>query len=224
MAPPDDTDDKKALDAITELDPATRAELERWFGLPSFAELEEKELPTEDPSLIEARERREKAIAAVDPALLDEHQRRTTVPDDLLRFRTEIELRIDPEMPMIDFTRIDAATIAEPREIDVPEPLRDDLRDCTPQALLRDLHRPETDFQKVFEVIDFAAEGRIDASTEARTAMTTRWQANEELLLRPGTEARQILRDIRAEQREPWAPKLKAESLPNRRWAPEEDQ
>ena len=33
----------------------------------------------------------------------------------------------------------------------------DQLEDNTPQALLRDLHRPEIDFQKTFDIVDMAA-------------------------------------------------------------------
>jgi hypothetical protein len=224
MAPDDPTDDRKALEAITELDPATRAELERWFGLPSFAELEETQDATEHPDLVEARERRDKAIAAVDPVLLEEHRVRMSAAEDLIRFEVSIETHVEARLALIDLDRIDTGAIAEPRELEIPEPIRDDMKDCTPQAILRDLHRPETDFPKVFEVIDFAAEGRVDATSEVRSVMSTRWQPTaEDLGLQPGVEARAILRAIRAEQKEPWAPKVLAQELPNRRWTREED-
>ena len=87
----DDTDDEPAPPPATPapapappeqtvkqlLDASTLAELERWFGLPSFQELADKgEPPPRDPDLEAAREQRAKAIAAVDPELVEAHRRR----------------------------------------------------------------------------------------------------------------------------------------------------
>src|SRR5687768_12485819 len=113
MAP--DDDDKKVKELI---DAATRAELEKWFGLPSFDQLEEQQKeapPEEDPDVVARREAREKAIAAVDPAMLEAHRRRTDPPDDLIQFKPTIELRIDPSVALLDVAMIDKqSSIAEP--------------------------------------------------------------------------------------------------------------
>ena len=165
------------------VDAKTRAELERWFGLPSFTELAEKgvELP-EDPQVARVREQRAAAIAAVDPGMLEAHRRRVEI--ELVAPRPEVALHVKPTLALIDLDRIEAlhVAIAEPRQIELPPQLEDDLKECTPQALLRDLHRSETTFDKIFEITDVTAEGRIDLVAEVKTAITTSWK-----LPAPGT-------------------------------------
>ena len=78
------------------LDAATKAELARWFGLPSFEEpsSEAAPPPPEDPETAELRERRAAAAAAVDPALLDAmHQRYEVRPETLIQFEATIDIR-----------------------------------------------------------------------------------------------------------------------------------
>jgi hypothetical protein len=198
------------------LDTKTLADLERWFGLPSFQELAEKkeEAPT-DPELVAAREQRAKAIAAVDPAILETHRRRLEAAESLLQFQARIEVRIDPAMARIDYAHIEQKqAIAEPREVEIPERLRDDLTDCTPQAILRDLHRPELYFDKVFEMVDMAAEQRLDIVAAVDEAMRASWR------LPPfggsiASEGRAILAELRAERMRSIAEHLP--NLPNRR-------
>jgi len=160
------------------LDAKTLAELERWFGLPSFQELAEKGEPVpEDPDVVATRERRAKAIEAVDPALVEAHRRRVESVETLLRFQVLIDVRVDPSPTLIDLARIERKqSIAEPRDVEIPDQLRDDLNDCTPQAILRDLHRPELYFDKVFEVVDMAAEQRLDIVAAVDEAMRTNWK------------------------------------------------
>jgi hypothetical protein len=160
------------------LDAKTLADLERWFGLPSFQELADKgQPPPEDPEVEAVRERRAKAIAAVDPEMLEAHRRRTERGDSLIRFQAVIDVRVDPSIARVDLDRIERHhTIAEPREVEIPEPLRDDLNECTPQAILRDLHRPEMYFDKVFEIVDMAAEQRLDIVAAVDDAMRTNWK------------------------------------------------
>jgi hypothetical protein len=159
------------------LDAKTLADLERWFGLPSFTEVaERKEPPPLDPEIEAVREQRAKAIAAVDPALLEAHRRRVENGDTLIRFEAVIDVRVDPSMARIDFTRAEHMAIAEPREVEIPEQLRDDLNECTPQAILRDLHRSERYFDKLFEVVDIAAEQRLDIVAAVDEAMRTSWK------------------------------------------------
>lgn len=161
------------------LDAKTMAELERWFGLPSFQELaEQREPPPKDPELEAAREARAKAIAAVDPAIVESHRRRIDNGDSLLQFHALIDVRIDPSSVMrLDLDYIERKqSIAEPREVEIPDQLRDDLTECTPQAILRDLHRPELYFDKIFEVVDMAAEQRFDIVAAVDEAMRTSWK------------------------------------------------
>ncbi|MBA3456731.1 MAG: hypothetical protein H0T42_26815 [Deltaproteobacteria bacterium] len=198
----------------------TAAELERWFGLPTFQQVEEGEvkLAQEDPDMVAVRERRAKAIEAVDPGLLEAHRRRTDGPvDDLLKFKATITLRVKEDVSVIDIAMIERKLlIAEARELQRPEDIDEQLEDNTPQALLRDLHRPELSFEKTFELVDMAAEQKIDVVAEVNAAMATSWKLPA-LGIRPGIEARQLTDEIKAELRSPWPAIPDRVNLPNRR-------
>jgi hypothetical protein len=184
MASSDPPDDDRAPAAAPEqtvkemLDAKTLADLERWFGLPSFQEVAERgEPPPEDPDIVAVREQRAKAIAAVDPAFVERHRRRLESGDTLIKFQALIDVRIDLSMPRVDFAQIEQKQlIAEPREVEISESLRDDLHEVTPQAILRDLHRPELYFDKLFEIVDMAAEQRLDIVAAVDDAMRTNWK------------------------------------------------
>lgn len=199
-------DDKRVKDL---LDAGTRADLERWFGLPSFEQLAERgvkpaEPPPEDPEMLEVRRKRAEALAAVDPALVEAHRKRTDSPEDLIKFKPTLEVRVDPSIAAIDFQRIESQHASvEPREIEIPEPLRDDLHDCTPQALLRDLHRPELTFDKVFEIVDVIADHRVDIAAQVAEAMRTRWSLRE-FGPSPLQEARDLIKALRDDRHSPW--------------------
>ena len=201
------------------VDAATKAELEKWFGLPSFDQVEAGEAPgsTEDPDIALVRERRQRAIAAVDPALLEAHRRRIEPPDDLLKFRESITLRLDPTMPMIDLAMIDnRMAVAEPREVERPQDIEDHLAESTPQALLRDLHRPDLEFEKTFEMVDPGEDDRIDAVAEVRIAIRTSWKLPP-FEGTPADTVRTVLADLRAELGLPWCDIPTRATLPNRR-------
>src|SRR5213075_579679 len=90
---------------------------------------------------------------------------------------------IDVQVAETNFGAVDeqllqrASSIAEPREYEPSDELRDDMKDCTPQAMLRDLHRPEKYFDKELVLPDLDEEGlvQVDAVKEVKTAMATRW-------------------------------------------------
>ena len=105
------------------------------------------------------------------------------------------------------------ATFAEPREVEISDELKDDLKECTPQALLRDLHRPELDFEKTFEVVDAAAEQRLDIVAEVATAMRTSWKLPP-LSASPFVESRRLLDEARADRKKPWTEAVVG--MPNR--------
>jgi hypothetical protein len=153
--------------------------------------------------------------------MVEGHRRRTEPPEDLIKFKPSIDVHVDPSIALLDMTMIDAV-VAEPREREISEQLQDDLKDCTPQALLRDLHRPEQDFEKTFEIVDMAAEQSLDIVAEVATAMATNWKLPP-LEGSPYTEAKAMLSNLRQEIRTPWTALVNAQPLPNRRWAPEED-
>jgi hypothetical protein len=171
----DPTDDKKVKDLI---DAGTRADLERWFGLPSFEQLADqgvKAPPPEDPEEVAQRKRLADALAAVNPAFVEAHRRRTTPPPDLVKFTFAIEIRVNEQPLLLDQAMIDRQlAIAEPREYQRPDDLPDELKNCTPQALLRDLHRPELTFDKLFDIIDVTADMRVDVVAAIAEALAFR--------------------------------------------------
>jgi len=197
-------DDDKTVKQM--IDVATRAELERWFGLPSFEQLADEGVVVEDPEDALARERRARAAAAVDPALLEAmHQRNEVRPSTLVKFRQQIDVTIKTEMGSFDEAMAERQlTIGEPREVEVPEELRDDMKDVAPQALLRDLHRPESYFEKQFELYDAAAEQRLDIVAEVAQAMATNWKLPPLDPTSPFEEQRRLLAQDRAIRRRPW--------------------
>ena len=206
-------DDKAALAEV--VDEATRRELERWFALPSFEQVAEEKQPTMDPGVAEVRARRDKAMAEVDPAFLASIDRRNAARAAALAERAPPSLVADRRATLVDLRMFERdAPAAEPYEMQLPQGIDDDLKECTPQALLRDLHRPETEFAKQLEVVDHMAQLRLDAVHEAHVAMTTRWHVAPDE--RPFAIGRAALLAGRAEHRLPWT-RVLAMTLPNRR-------
>jgi hypothetical protein len=203
-----DNDDKTVKELI---DASTRAELEKWFGLPSFQQVaEQEEAAAQAPSAVEEeriakRARRDAAIAAVDPRMLEAHRRRVEQQDKLKLFTPEIDTHVDPSILVFDQVMVDKShTIAEPRDYDLPSDLPDDLHECTPQALLRDLHRPELTFDKVFEIVDAAAEGRVDRHAIIAEALAFR-RASLHIPESRFREARALILEMRKDRRRPVA-------------------
>ena len=200
----DDNDDKKVKDL---LGAATQADLERWFGLPSFEQLAEQAATaapsaSEDPEFAERRKRQAEALAAVDPAWLDAFDRRMAPLREVIRPLPPLPLRIDPAIARFDHAMLEQrSTIAEPREVERPSDLSDALAERTPQALLRDLHRPELDFYKVFERVDVIAEYRVDVAATITEVMAPRVPPSP---LTPFQDCRALLLELRAERHQPW--------------------
>jgi len=208
MAGPDDTDDNRKVKDL--LDPATRAELERWFRIPSFEQVADGAAPAaepDDPALAEYRKRVAEALAAIDPEVLASYERRLELAGTIIK--PEPPPPVVPNISRLDLSMI-ARTVAEPRDYTRSEMIEDDLRDCTPQALLRDLHRPDVIFDKVFEVDPDAAK-RFDGTAVVEQAMATDWRLRQFPVL-AHADGRTAFEELRAERRQPWA----ALKLPNR--------
>jgi len=216
-----DDDDRKAKDLI---DAGTQRDLERWFGLPSFTQLQDEGKaplpPTEDidPEIQAVIDRRNKALENVDPVFLEGiYARHDVKPEDVILFEKTIDIRIAEE----NFGAIDdelvqrAGAIAEPREYELSEDLRDNMKECTPQAMLRDLHRPEKYFDKQLEIRDSLESERVDIVNEIKVAMTTRWTVASDKTAPVLEEAERQWAAVRSERRRNWLEYLPA--LPNRR-------
>jgi hypothetical protein len=149
---------KSTADLEDKLDPATIAQLAAWFDLPSFAELEERR-KAEEPQLDEFDQRRkelhERIAEAADGGFLAKVERWRTAGDPLIRLPPPMEIQIggDIRCNVTDVTD-GMGSIAEPREREMPYWMEDDLNETTPQAILRDLHRPELDFNLYFEQME----------------------------------------------------------------------
>lgn len=131
------------------LDPETLAQLHQWFGLPSAMDL-----PPED-TRPEHEVRRAAAVAAVEPWFLSYCQR---LGERLPRMFEEANITtfVDVAHTTVAEGFQAAGRIGEPREIEISYLLQDDLKECVPQALLRDLHRVEENFPLYLETTPIA--------------------------------------------------------------------
>jgi hypothetical protein len=151
----DERDEPRVRDLLRTADPpalqpTTRAQLEAWFGLPSYQEADEQQRASapQDDTASAVLDRRNAASQRVDPAML---ARVTRNSDKAHRLRVHTV----PDRPWLNEARVlsfdESAVAAIPgpdewRELDVSYALRDALKICTPQASLRDLHRPEKEW------------------------------------------------------------------------------
>jgi hypothetical protein len=176
-------DDRKAKDVLAgggDMDPETRANLERWFGLPSYEQVAEEAArapgPAEDAELVARRAAQARAAAAVDPRIEAKLLARTTAAERMLRIPPLPPSVLEAELSVLDPVLLARADLAEPREVDLPVQLREAMSDPTPQALLRDLHRPELEFQLRLEVEEafLEAHAPVDARAVVAEAMSRR--------------------------------------------------
>jgi len=209
IVPNDDNDDRKVKEML-------ESDLARWFGMPSAVDVVEGAQPKTqaavDEEMRQVIERREKVAASVDPELVRAiHERTDENPRELFTFKPELEVQ-QYDLGILDESLV-AKIAGDVRTYSLPEDLRDDMHDCTPQALLRDLHRPELEFSKEFQVIDIAAEVRVDVAEVVATAMTARYKA--QLLVSPLLETRPVLAEIQQRRHDTsWLERLS--TLPNR--------
>ena len=95
-------------------------------------------------------QRRERAIAAADQRLIHHIERHERSAGDLRRAATDqLPARASIAQFDLDAWPIRARVAAEERELDPSEDLRRALTHRTPQAFLRDLHRPVVSFGTV---------------------------------------------------------------------------
>jgi len=208
------------------VDEETAAQLAKWFGLPSFAEVEagEAELAArqEDPEVLAVRERRRRILEQdIDKELLAAIERRYTLPDDIFKFVPDIE-PFDPNMALFDGTRYIIPEGQEPpeeRTYDQPEDITEALHENTPQALLRDLHRPETDFDQPADEWTQEEEQEppppliTDIAARTREAIGFRFQFEPFVQI----DAGKLMDESRSEIRAKWTDILDRARLVNRR-------
>jgi hypothetical protein len=225
MAPDDDPTDPTVKDLLAKqaslddvVDEATRKELERWFGLPAAETIDPALLPPEDPELASALMRRRVAIENVDRELLAQIENRVADrSEQLFQFKPNLEVHVDPATAFFNVAMLDRlAVIGEPREVERPEDISDEMKSNAPQALLRDLHRPVTDFEKTFDRVDIAAEQRLDIVAEVKAAMSTSWKLPT-LGRSPVLESGELLAEARNLRNQSWPALWDSLTLVNRR-------
>lgn len=183
------------------VDPDLLARIEARFGpltgppARSPAAAEEEEL----------RERRERAARAADPALLD---RLEGLADSARRLRL---LPPPPASRARDLARLDLDSWRLPEEsgdldYEPPDEVVRALAERVPQALLRDLHRPELHFGAVSYRASDPGFDPVGEDTRAAVRALMRRDPNPAQMLRStaGKLAAEGLADLRALLSEPW--------------------
>lgn len=213
-------DQSQPLDQF--VDAATAAQLERWFGLPSFTQVEEGEveLQQEDPEVAAVRERRKRVASEIDPVLLAEIEQRHIPPDDLIKFTATLE-PIDTTIGLVDTSYVDSSgTIAEERLYEQPEDIQEVLRENTPQALLRDLHRLEEDYDRPRGGFDEYDEDQpppepllVDVASKIDEVMALRFGFEPHV----APDMRQLSGEYRSEIMKSWVETANSGTLYNRR-------
>lgn len=210
-------DQGKSLKDI--VDEQTAAQLQRWFGLPSFEQLEESDAAPKEltPEEVADQAKRDETLAAVRDWMLADLDYRHHHAWDLIQFKPVIDVRVNPAMALFEEAGLDRIRVnAEVRERERPEDIEEELKDQTPQALLRDLHRPEDTFELQYEVREEMAELVVDAVVEVRQAMATNWKLPD-LGDPPGIALRKIFAEVREDLLGKWADLPSILDMPNRR-------
>jgi hypothetical protein len=163
--------------------------------------------------------RRERALAAADPSLVHHIERHTREAEALQRPVGEEPLAPRPSIAKFDFDAwpLHAQPSGEVRELDPSEDLRRALNHRTPQAFLRDLHRPVHAFGRVelrrvpSGTSASMALARIRAAIAGAMVHHSRDDAVQPLATRLMTDGMKELRTILAR---PWADSRPEAPLP----------
>lgn len=127
------------------------AQIVHWFGLPSIDPVADAKVPDRDEGKGEAARtlrRRAEVSEHVEPAMIARMERHVGDGDAIMRVQPEPKRPWErPHLSVVDESLVPPPFDEnEQREIYIPDQLARDLRIRTPQAALRDLHRPETYF------------------------------------------------------------------------------
>lgn len=144
--------DQQGPDSSDAIDPALIERLEAWFagpatGFPPPAPDKPREAsPTDGPPkrrpVDERARQRERALAAVDPGLLEHLERQGDRSAEMLEPLPPPKLTLDANISRFDFSAWGLQGIGEPRDVERPDDIQLAVQERTPQAILRDLHRP----------------------------------------------------------------------------------
>lgn len=204
--PPPEEPDAGADEALDDdLDPATIAQLAAWFGPPQAQEWHPPE-PAEDPRIRTLRERRQRAMAAVDPAFLARLEAKPAEAEALLRLPEPMTLSIErTPLAKLDLGAWKLSMGHDLREHERPEDIADALQERTPQAILRDLHRPEMYWQITLQpqTLDMDIAGER-ARTRVKEIISTRYTAHRDEMPISGRLAARAMAELHSRLDEPW--------------------
>ena len=153
----------------------------------------------DDPEIRALWRRRRRAMRAVDPDFLAYFESLKTRGDDNIRLPDPPVLALETPLASFDIHawRLNFLGI---REWEIDEDLYDDLRERTPQALLRDLHRPVTTWPLALESTDLGVDvGGLRSQASIRGTMQARYSIcmdEYRLASVQGREQLEVLRDI----------------------------
>ncbi len=161
--------------------------------------------------------RRDRAMAAADPELVAHLERHGRDGDRLRRLPDADPLPARPSIARLDLDAWAIRQMGEERELEPPEELRRALGHRTPQAFLRDLHRPvqafgEVELRRVESPTSSAlALARIRAAVRGAMEHRSRDDALQPLATQLMTEGMRELRTILAR---PWGESRPTKPLP----------
>jgi len=159
-------EEKRAKDLLAAgaaaVDPAMAARLRAFFGeapaprKPRWQPPPGWEAP---PDASDRQERRQRALAAVDPGLVAAVSDRGASYGRTATPPAPPAPVLDLDLPRFDLGAWGLTFAGEAREVERPDDLRDALAEATPQALLRDLHRPVLTFRIAIHPVRLADPG-----------------------------------------------------------------
>jgi hypothetical protein len=208
-----------ALDAV---DPVLLGQLIRRHGAPRQA----PPIPFAEQERRQIAQRRERAIAAADQGLIRHIERHERHADDLGRAAMAEPVPARASIAQFDLAAwpIRAKVAGEERELEPSEELRRALNHRTPQAFLRDLHRPVVSFgtvqlRRVPSPGSAAASlARIRAAIDGAMVQQSRDEALQPLATRLMNQGMSELRTILAR---PWEESRPEQPLPMPGTAPD---
>jgi len=158
-----DQSDRRAGEALAsqresraddDMDPALVARLEAWFSGPATSfpppagETATPGIP--EPPEPEPEPQSKKALDAVDPGLLERLESQGARAAKLVEPLSPPAHTLDPSISRFDFAVWGLQGIGEPREVERPDDVQFAVQERTPQAILRDLHRPVRHYGDIY--------------------------------------------------------------------------
>jgi hypothetical protein len=196
-----------ALTESDDLDPATLAQLAAWFGAPAPAgETPGGVTPAGSaPTRSEdAATRRARALEAVDPDFVAAHHARWTRGEALLCVTAPLA-RPRRAPSKFDLAVWNLCLGDAPRETERPEDIGDALKEPTPQAILRDLHRSEQQWPKRLLPQDLGLDvAGLRTRAKIDTILSTRYFVRIDDEPIPARIMAEVAADLRTRLDQPW--------------------